>query len=139
MNGTWKHIISIGKVLVVLAVVVKGTLWLDGRLDSSNDKLDEIQLTVGHNSVELSDLNELVWGIQDTLEDFEKEHKAQGEQIKSLAWGLNHIEQFEPQDFEDIMNEMLKKNNGWSMTPIALPGVSSIPYGKPYPTLYMEE
>ncbi len=134
-----KLLIEIGKVITAIAVIGSSALWLDGKFDSSSDQLEEIQTTVDYNSVELSMLGESVNNIEDTLLKFETEHKKQGEQIKSLAWGLNHIEQFEPQDFEDIMNEMLKKNNGWSMMPIALPGVSSIPYGKPYPTLYVEE
>ena len=123
-----KLLIEIGKVITSIIVIGSSALWLDGKFDNSNDKLEEIQTTVDYNSIELSMLGESVNNIEDTLLKFEDEHRAQGEQIKSLAWGLNHIEQFEPQDFEDIMNEMLKKNNGWSMMPIALPGVSSILY-----------
>ena len=129
MKDVWKHIISWGKVIAVLAIVVKGALWLDARFDASGEKLNEIQQTVDYNSIELSMQSEQIQQIQDTLEDFESEHKKQGAQIKALSWGINHMNQFSPEDFEEIMNEMLKKNDGWSMTPIALPGVSSIPLG----------
>ena len=127
MKDVWKHIISWGKVIAVLAMVVKGALWLDTRFDASGEKLDEIRLDVEHINIEQQFMAEDIMAIQDTLEDFEQEHKAQGAQIKALSWGINHMNQFSPEDFEEIMNEMLKKNDGWSMTPIALPGVSSIP------------
>ena len=104
-----KLLIEIGKVITSIIVIGSSALWLDGKFDNSNDKLEEIQTTVDYNSIELSMLGESVNNIEDTLLKFEDEHRAQGEQIKSLAWGLNHIEQFDPQDFEDIMNEMLKK------------------------------
>ena len=111
MKDIWKHIISWGKVIAVLAMVVKGALWVDARFDASSDKLDNIQEMLDYNSIELSMQSEQIQQIQDTLEDFEAEHKKQGSQIKSLVWGMNHKDQFSPEDFEEIMDEMLKKND----------------------------
>ena len=122
MKDVWKHIISWGKVLAVLAIVVKGALWLDNRLDSSNDKLDEIQTTVNYNNVELGFQAEAIQGIQDTLDDNEEALKAQGKQIKSLAWGLNNIDQFTPEQFKEVMNEMLKKNSELIRWEVEWPG-----------------
>ena len=93
------------------------------------DTLSVMQDAIWYNNVQITELDFKVQGIQDTLDDFESEHKQQGEQIKSLTWGVKNIERFTPEDFEDIMDEMLKKNNGTELRPIALPGVSSIPLG----------
>jgi len=112
-----KEILTIAKYIVAVSVIGGAALWFNAKfetaVDSSEaviDSLEVIKRDVYYNSVELSQLNESVQGIQDTLDDFEIEHKKQGQQIKSLVWGLNHIDQFTPEDFEEIMEEMLKKN-----------------------------
>ena len=132
MKDVWKHIISWGKVIAVLAMVVKGALWLDARFDASGEKLNEIQQTVDYNSIELSMQSEQIQQIQDTLEDFESEHKKQGAQIKSIVWGINHMDQFSPEDFEEIMDEMLKKKRLGEDIPGVAKGVDDIPKYKPY-------
>lgn len=128
MKDIWKHIISWGKVIAVLAMVVKGALWVDARFDSSSDKLDNIQQMVDYNSIELSMQSEQIQQIQDTLEDIEKAQEANKAKIKSLTWGVKNIERFSPDDFEEIMNEMLKKNSELDFSPIVLPPRGSIPY-----------
>ena len=132
MKDVWKHIISWGKVIAVLAMVVKGALWLDDRLDASGEKLDEIQQNVEHINVEQQFMAEDILAIKDTLEDFEAEHKKQGAQIKSIVWGINHMDQFSPEDFEEIMDEMLKKKRLGEDIPGVAKGVDDIPKYKPY-------
>jgi hypothetical protein len=41
------------------------------------------------------------------MEDMQE---AQGKRIESVVWGLNHINDFDPEQFKDILDEMLKKN-----------------------------
>ena len=113
-----KKLIEIGKVISAIGIIAGAALWLDGKFDSSNDKLEEIQTTVDYNSAELSMLGESVNNIEDTLLKLETEHKAQGAQIKSLAWGLKNLEQFTPEQFEEIMDEMLKRESNIVFIPI---------------------
>jgi len=102
-----KGILNIGKYIVAVAAIAGAALFFDDFKDTSRERDEQILEIVEYNSTRIQDL-------QDTLGNFEREHREQGKQIKSLAWGLNHIEQFTPEDFEDIMNEMLNKQNGYS-------------------------
>lgn len=130
-----KKLLEISKYITAVGVIAGASLFYDNSQDAARERDEdarkrdkEILEVVEFNSAGLSELSLSVKTIQDTLDEFEAEHKAQGKQIESLAWGLNHIEQFTPDQFEDIMNEMLKKNNGFEMRPISLPRPSSILY-----------
>ena len=112
-----KLLIEIGKVITAIGVIGGSALWFDSKFDNQNDNNDavldsiaEVKKLAEFNNIELGFQAEAIQGIQDTLEDFEAEHKKQGAQIKALSWGINHMNQFSPEDFEEIMNEMLKKN-----------------------------
>jgi len=78
--------------------------------DNMQDDISDVQKTVDHINVEQSFMAEDIIHIQDTLLSFEKEHKKQGANIKSIEWGLRKHESFTPEQFEEIMEELLKKN-----------------------------
>ena len=112
-----KLILDIAKVIGAIATIGGAALWFNGKfetaVDTSSaviDSLEVIKRDVYHINVEQSFMASDIQGIKDTLEDFESEHKQQGDQIRSLAWGLKNIERFTPTDFEEIIDEMLKKN-----------------------------
>ena len=112
-----KIILNIAKYISAVAVIGGAALWFDAKFDNNADSNKAIMDTLAvmrqdiqYNSVELSQLNESVWGIKDTLEDIEDMQGTQNDKIESVVWGLKHINQFTPQQFEDILNEMLKKN-----------------------------
>ena len=111
MKDVWKHIISWGKVIAVLAMVVKGALWVDARFDASAKTLDDIQQTVDYINIEQGFMADDISGIHDTLEKMEASGQAREQKIESIVWGMKHQDQFTPEDFEEIMDEMLKKNS----------------------------
>ena len=122
-----KILLNIAKYIGAVATIAGAALWFDARFDSNADSNKEIMDTLAvmrqdiqYNSVELSQLNESVWGIKDTLEDIEEKQEAQNEKINSVVWGLKHFNQFTPQQFEDILDEMLKKNDELILSPTVL-------------------
>jgi virulence-associated protein VapD len=99
----------------------------DKNFDRVFDSIADIKQTVEYINIEQSMMSGQIYGIQDSLDDIVKAQETQSKQIQTLAWGVKNIERFTPEDFEDIMDEMLKKNSGGNMKRIPLPGVSSIP------------
>lgn len=119
-------IINIAKVISAIAVIGGAALWFDARFDNqadSNeamiDSLEVVKRDISYNSIHLSQIDADIQGIQDTLDDFEREHKAQGQKINSLVWGVKNIERFTPEDFEDVIDEMLRRNG--EVKPMTLP------------------
>jgi len=98
--------------------------------DGMKDEIGDVQETVDHINIEQSWMAEDITALQDTLARFEAEHRKQGKDIETLTWGLNQHENFTPEQFEDIMKELLKKNTSWNPYPIM-----EIPLGG----LYMPE
>lgn len=80
--------------------------------DGIRDDIGGIKIDVEMISVEQVWIAEGIASIRDTLEEFEKEHKIQGQHIESISWGLKNHENFTPEQFEDVMEELLKKNIG---------------------------
>jgi len=116
-----KQLKEVSGLITSVVIISSAALFFDSRDDKRTEREDKrheevmdsiaaVKEIATYNNVEIGFLSNQVYGIQDTLDDFEKEHKAQGEQIKSLVWGLKNIDRFTPDDFEEIMNEMLKKN-----------------------------
>ena len=126
---------SFAGLITAISVIAGATMFVNSRTERNRgseqsesftrvlDTLAVMQEDIRYINIEQSMMSEQIQGIQDTLDDFEEEHKAQGEQIKSLAWGLRNIEQFTPVQFEEIMNQMLNKeppaySGGFEATPI---------------------
>jgi len=104
-----KGILNIAKYIVAVSAIAGAALFFDDFKDASRERDEAMLEAVEHINIEQQFMAEDIMGIKDTLEEFESEHRAQGEQIKSLAWGLKNVERFTPEDFEEIMNEMLNK------------------------------
>jgi len=116
-----RGLLNIAKYLSAIGVIATAALWLDARFDNqadSNeamiDSLEIVKRDISYNSIHLSQIDADIQGIQDTLDDFENEHKKQGEQINTIVWGIKNQDHFTPEDFEGIIDEMLKKNNMWT-------------------------
>jgi hypothetical protein len=125
--------------LITAVVVIAGATKFVDRMTARNQKeaqakgfeqvLDSLQVmnqNIEYLSIENSNQDEQLQNIHDTLLKIDKENKKQSSSINTLIWAQQNEESFTPEQLREIMNEMLKKNDGWSMKPIALPGVSSI-------------
>jgi len=84
---------------------------------SVKDDISEVQETVDYINIEQGWIAEDIGNIKDTLISFEEQHKSQGQNIKSIAWGLRNHQNFTPEQFEDIMEELLKKNSSYNPSP----------------------
>jgi hypothetical protein len=111
-----KGLLIIAKYISAVAVIAGAALWFNAKfetaVDTSSaviDSLEVIKEEILYINAEQAMMSEQIQGVQDTLDDFEAEHKKQSAQIKSLVWGMKNIERFTPEDFEEIMNEMLNK------------------------------
>ena len=116
-----KVLLNIAKYISAVAVIGGAALWFDAQFDKNAESLKDIQQTVDYINTEQSFMAEDLQGIHDTLENMEDMQEAQSKKLESVVWGLKHINQFTPEQFEEILNEMLKKNN----EPITLPIVLS--------------
>jgi len=112
---------NIAKYIGAVATIAAAALWLDARFDAQVennravfDSIAEVKGMVSNNSEQNVELLYDLQRIDKTLVDFEKEHKKQGEQINTLTWGLKNQNHFTPEDFENVLDEMLKKNAMWT-------------------------
>jgi len=104
-----KLVFDIAKIITAVATIGGSALWFDSKFDNQTESLDDIKQEVMYNNVQIGQLSDDVLRIQDTLEDFESEHFAQGEKINSIVWGLKNITRFTPEDFEEILDEMMRE------------------------------
>ena len=85
--------------------------------DDMKDDISEVQETVDYINIEQGWIAEDIGNIKDTLISFEEQHKSQGQNIKSIAWGLRNHQNFTPEQFEEVMEELLKKNSSYNPSP----------------------
>ena len=111
-----KIILNIAKYIGAIATIAGAALWFDARFDAQVDNnkdvfdsIAEVKMMVLNTNEQNSALLYDVEGMDNTLLEFEREHKRQGEQINTIVWGLKNLDRFTPDDFEDIIDEMLKK------------------------------
>ena len=123
-----KLLIEIGKVITAIIVIGGAAIFLDNAQDDARERDENILKVVEDNSAELSMLAEGVNNLEDSLIDIQDELKNHHEAIGDLGWAIRNLDNFSSEQMEEILSRELKKNNGWSMMPIALPGVNSIPY-----------
>ena len=107
-----KLIFDIAKVITAVATIGGAALWFDGKFDKQNADLEDIKETVSYINTEQSFMSEDIQGIHDTLDRIEDLQAKQGERQKSIVWILKNQDDFTPEQLRDIMDEMLKKNNG---------------------------
>ena len=81
--------------------------------DDMKDKITDVQETVNYISIDQAEAAEEIAKIQDTLVRFEIEHRKQSEDIKTITWGLKNQKNFTSEQFDNIMDELLKKNNSY--------------------------
>lgn len=120
MKLFWTILKYFGYVTGALGTVTVTVLFFDGMKDDIVEIKDDVEMM----SIEQSWIAEDIVGIRDTLAEYEKEHKKQGQDIETLTWGLEQHENFTPEQFEEIMDELLKKNYSLSPSPS-----SEIPFG----------
>lgn len=78
--------------------------------DTITDNQEDMMESINHINVEQQFMAEDIVSIQDTLLEFEKEHKAQGDEIRNLGWAIRNIENFTPEQMEEILDRTFKSN-----------------------------
>ena len=120
MNKLIAQIKSLSGLITAVVVIVSTTLAVTrsankrGEAQSANfervfDSIAEVKDMVSYDNEKIIQVSGDVQSMQGTLKNFEGEHKRQGEQINTIVWGLKNLDRFTPDDFEDIIDEMLKK------------------------------
>ncbi len=116
MKELIKHIITASKVLGAIGTIALGALWFDAKFDKQTEDLEDIKITVDYINTEQSFLAEDIQGIHDTLENFEVEHKKRGEQIESLGWAIRNINNFTPEQLEEVLNREFERDRVYNRT-----------------------
>lgn len=78
--------------------------------DGLSDDISEVKDTVEYINVEQAFMVEDISDIRDALAALDEKRKKQGQDIETLTWGLHHINDFDAEQFEEIMEELLNKN-----------------------------
>jgi hypothetical protein len=118
-----KQVLNIAKYITGIVGAI-GVLYGAFKLyDNLQDGQDDILETVEHINIEQSLMSEDIEGIKDTLERFEdkqdgiaKEIEAHHDAIENLGWAITNQGNFTPEQLEEILDRMLKKNNGIALT-----------------------
>jgi len=125
----WKLVKQIAGSIGVVGTIAAAALWFNSvSVDIKEvnqvvlDSVAAVKEMVEFINIEQGWMASDIQSIKDTLKEFEDEHKAQGANIRSLSWGLKNHETFTPEQFEEVMEELLKKN--WSSE-------QWMPYGLP--------
>ena len=113
MNKFWIALKYFG-ISVTAATAIGGTVLFFAGM---KNEIVEVKETVDHINIEQGWMAEDIQSIRDTITQFEKEHRKQGKDIETLRWGLEQHENFTPEQFEEIMNELLKKNFSQNPSP----------------------
>lgn len=114
-----KQLLNIGKYIVAVGTIAGAALFFDARTDKSleNDKI--MMEAMEHISIEQQFMAEDILNLQDTLDEFEEEQKRQSDNIESLGWAIGNIDNFTPEQMEEILNRELKKNSV-NLTPLKI-------------------
>lgn len=135
----FKQLKAVAAAITTVGIIAGATLWItrtsnnnqadqSANFDRMFDSIAAVKQLAEYNNIEIGFLAQRQEDFHDTLESFENEHKSQSKQIESLAWGLKNIERFTPDQFEDVLDEMLKKNDRIGPMPIIMRGGDLIPY-----------
>jgi len=85
--------------------------------DNMQDDISEIKTMIDYNNIQINDVSNQLYSLQDTADKIQAMGEKNGRDIQTLKWGLQHFNDFDPEQFEDIIEEMLKKNIGLSSLP----------------------
>ena len=78
--------------------------------DSMQDDIKDIKDMTDYNNIQINDVSSQLYVVQDTIDNINKENIKQGKDIETVVWGLKNRNNFTPEQFEEILDELLKKN-----------------------------
>lgn len=102
--------LDIAKYFSAVGVIATAAILFDDAKDDIKDNQDDIIEMLEFVNAEQSIMSEDIQNIHDTLVKLEEEHKHQGEKIEDVVWILNHQNDYSPEQLEEIMDRLLKKN-----------------------------
>jgi len=106
LNNTIKGVISAGKVIVAIGIIGGAAIWLDNIGEGQDDIMESIEMV----SIEQQFMAEDIMNINDSLIKLNEGQSRQGANIESLEWAINNLDNFTPEQLEEILNRELKKN-----------------------------
>lgn len=116
MKELMKHIITASKVLGALGVIAGAALWFDGKFDAAEENDKEVLEMVEYNNMQISDLSNDVQGLHDTLERQEGTLENLAKQSQSLGWAIRNINNFTPEQLQEILNREFTRNRVYNRT-----------------------
>lgn len=117
----FKQLKVVAGVITSVGIIAGATLWINStsnnnqseqtaNFDRMFDSIAYVKEMVEYNNIQIGQLGERQEDFHDTLMKFEAEHKKQGEDIETLGWAINNINNISPEMLEEILNRELKKN-----------------------------
>ncbi len=113
-----KLILDIAKVIGAVATIGGSALWFDSRFDDSATQQEDVLELVEYINVEQQIMSEDINGIKDSVKGLEnkldvvqEEQNNHHDAIENLGWAIRNQNDFTPEQMEDILDRMLKKNN----------------------------
>lgn len=102
-----KKLIDIAKYITAVGVIGGGAIFLDNIRDGQDDIMEVVEYI----NIEQSMLSEDIAEIKDTVHKLDAKIDSQGEKIGDIVWLVRNQNNYSPEQFEDLMDRMLKKNS----------------------------
>jgi len=112
-----KLILDIAKVIGAIATIGGSALWFDARFDTSTEENKEVLEMVEYINIEqqmmaedITDIKDSVKRLDNKMDVVTEEQEVHHEAIDNLGWAIRNQSEFTPEQMEDILDRMLKKN-----------------------------
>ena len=113
---------AVAGVITAIGVISGGAIWItstvnnssesqDANFDRMFDSIAEVRQLAEWNNIEIGFQGEQLNNINDTLEKIDADNKKQSSDIESVAWAISNINDFTPEQMEEILNRELKKTS----------------------------
>jgi len=101
---------KIATYIIGTAAVFSAVWGMFRAFDTVQDNQEDMIESIEHINVEQQFQAEDLAEIKDTLWKLEAEHKAQGANIESLGWAIKNLDNFTPEQMEEILDRTLRNN-----------------------------
>ena len=121
-----KQLKSFAGLITAVGVIVGATLTITKASNNNTENFDRmfdsisvVKQLAEYNNIEIGFQGEQLYNINDSLKKIAEDNEKQTADIESVAWAITQINNFTPEQLEEVLRRELKKNSV-HMTPLIL-------------------
>lgn len=80
-------------------------------LDTINDNVSDVKEMTEYNNIQINDVSNQLYNLQDTAEDIQREQIRQGNKLDNLAWIVRNRNNYTQEQLEELMDIMMRRNS----------------------------